>query len=244
MKKVEGYIPIASTPHFNQLYVKKWGAEEKNSFADFVFETIENIRKKTSRVMLLEAMSAIDILNKEAIDGCERPISCKKGCSSCCYINVSCTNPEAKLALDHAKEHGIPIDKTRLKQQFILGQDDEQFIKMDPQIRKCVFLKDDGDCAIYEVRPLACRNYFTVSDPVACNTIINPYAEAEMFVGYRPGLILAVYRSAIIMLYGIENAQTLHNFLYKWTKDDGLPEDTGAVPEQPRQVEPASVPHP
>lgn len=240
MTTVSGFIPIASTPLYHHMYVRKWTQEQKNEFASFVYDTITEIHKKTSRAVLLECFKAIDELNSREIGKLKRPLSCKKGCSSCCCIAVTCTNPEAKLALDTAKEKGLVIDKTRLKQQFIMGQDDTSFVNMDPDVKPCVFLQDNGECGIYEVRPMSCRNYFVVSDPFLCNTDLNPDGEAEVFVGYDSGLILSVYRSAIIVKYGEKNVQFMHNFLYKWTKEDGLPSDTGKVPEHEEQVAPTS----
>lgn len=237
MESVEGYIPIISSPQYNILYVSKWTQEQKNDFADNLHQTIEDMRKMTPRGLLLEATNAIDGILAEELPLMEPKVPCKRGCDHCCYIAIRVTNPEAKVALDYAKLKGLEIDKARLKQQFLLGQDDESFMRMDHPQRRCVFLQNNGDCGIYEKRPLACRTYAVVSDPSECSTLLNPDATVKMVANERAGYVEALYTSAIAMKYGLDNVRPLHHFIYKWTRDDGLPGDTGAVQGQQKQVE-------
>jgi Fe-S-cluster containining protein len=88
--------------------------------------------------------------------------SCKKGCSFCCNINVDVSKPEAELLKEHIKPEDIPI----LRKQAV---NPKEFSKLDYKDRKCIFLKN-GECQVYDIRPISCRRYFVSSDPEKCNS--------------------------------------------------------------------------
>lgn len=98
-------------------------------------------------------------------------VKCTRGCSACCYQHVSLAEPEAKLALGAALWAGHVIDGERLRKQAVVDADGHQ--RLSHADRRCVMLKDDGDCAIYEHRPTACRTYRVISDPADCDTESN-----------------------------------------------------------------------
>jgi Fe-S-cluster containining protein len=79
-------------------------------------------------------------------------VSCKSGCSFCCYINVDITDLEAQAIVEYCSENGIDINMQELEM---------------PQL-KCTFLKDNK-CSVYSARPMACRKYFAVSAPERCD---------------------------------------------------------------------------
>lgn len=243
-RPTSGYLPLFGSPGFVTNYVRKWDDATRTEFAKFVFDTIDHMHKNTAGEVLKEVIEAIDLKVEEEKGTCDRPISCEKGCGNCCHILVTATNPEAKAALSFAKEKGLDIDFNRLQRQAILGADEESYVHMNIQDRRCVFLQDNNECGIYEKRPLACRCMFSVTDKNICHSPLNPTGVYESVIFYRPELFMTVYRTAVYMKFGPENVQPLHNFIYAWLKKDGLPENTGEVPEQPRQMEPVSVPHP
>lgn len=78
-------------------------------------------------------------------------MSCKKGCSHCCHIDVQITTLEAELI---QVQQGIPVHQAP---QFTQGH-------RDP----CPFLVPDGSCSIYESRPLICRMHQVVGEPENC----------------------------------------------------------------------------
>lgn len=89
-------------------------------------------------------------------------VACKQGCSFCCNIATTITTTEAQIIGKH------------------VGRKPQVFTKrvnILTNIPKysgvpCPFLKE-GRCSIYEVRPLACRIHFNLSDsPYFCNTSI------------------------------------------------------------------------
>lgn len=73
--------------------------------------------------------------------------SCKLGCSHCCDLTVAATNDEMKLIEQYVKENNLKVNQTP---------------------KKCLYLKDNS-CQIYDIRPGACRKYFSVDDPIKCS---------------------------------------------------------------------------
>ena len=80
--------------------------------------------------------------------------SCKPGCSYCCTITVATTKDEKELIDLFVKQKNLTLNQTP---------------------KKCLYLKDNL-CQIYEVRPGACRKYFSIGDPETCNLDIDPDA--------------------------------------------------------------------
>ncbi len=104
---------------------------------------------------------------------------CKKGCSTCCNLVVEITAIEADLIKDYViKNFGQEEIKTlegKLKNdcyhypnsQHCLS-DDSLRLKHFKLNRPCSFLSPNGECTIYEVRPINCRSYLVFSDPETC----------------------------------------------------------------------------
>jgi len=73
-------------------------------------------------------------------------------CANCCKTTPAIvTRPDAKRI---AKYLGIP-PKTFIKKYLLEDYDGSLMINGIP----CTFLNDDNTCQIYEVRPVACREY-------------------------------------------------------------------------------------
>ena len=92
-------------------------------------------------------------------------ISCRKGCAHCCHLFVSVSMREAVVIKGHCDDNDILIDKEYLKKQSNYKQKDYSL----QENSACVFLNDSNECKIYNVRPLACRKYFVISDPDLCD---------------------------------------------------------------------------
>jgi Putative zinc- or iron-chelating domain len=90
--------------------------------------------------------------------------SCKKGCHFCCGQNVDITDAESKLIAEYCLQNNIAIPKGYLGKQLLYEQSE---IPNSP-VPWCVFLKD-GECSIYQVRPLACRKYYVSTPPELCD---------------------------------------------------------------------------
>ena len=104
----------------------------------------------------------------------EADVQCARSCTACCYQNVSLSEPEARLAFEAAYKAGHEIDEPRLRKQ---AEHDMQSYQdaLTKDERRCVMLKDDGDCAIYADRPTACRTYRVISPPANCDTETNAH---------------------------------------------------------------------
>ncbi len=98
-------------------------------------------------------------------------VSCKKGCSGCCYTQVSVTRDEAALLshVAHTKlKHKIDID--RLEKQARAGDNAKDWYKLPYADRRCVFLDSKNECQVYDDRPAVCRSNNVLSPPILCDT--------------------------------------------------------------------------
>lgn len=111
-------------------------------------------------------------------DKSSKRVACTKACAHCCHIQVDITEPEARLLVYAAEEAGLMIDADRLRVQ----RDALRFFELPLEQRRCVFLKPDNLCAVYEHRPGACRKYFAVDSAERCDTVKHPGAEVLNFV--------------------------------------------------------------
>lgn len=97
--------------------------------------------------------------------------ACKKGCSHCCYQAVAISQWEAQRISEFS---GVPMGQVHanaLRDNIVA-----EFSGV-----ACPFLKDDF-CTIYDVRPMACRMHFNMSDdPSLCDIKNNPGASVPMF---------------------------------------------------------------
>lgn len=94
-------------------------------------------------------------------------VQCRKGCASCCHLNVDIFTQEAKLLLMLAREQGIEIDWERVERQAAKNSANWRELSIEDQA--CVFLAGDRTCRVYEHRPGACRKYLVATDPDLCD---------------------------------------------------------------------------
>lgn len=98
---------------------------------------------------------------KTKVPGLAKEITCKKGCSQCCYLNVDISRDEAALLKAVIEEDNIVIDMSSLRLQ---AEDKSKTGK-----RRCVFLDKSDLCMVYEYRPAACRKLLVITDPELCD---------------------------------------------------------------------------
>jgi Fe-S-cluster containining protein len=82
--------------------------------------------------------------------------ACAPGCSFCCYLPVDVLAPEAFLIAAHLQQTRSPDELAALACR--LGAEGQH----DFGARPCVFLAN-GRCSIYDVRPMVCRGYNSLS---------------------------------------------------------------------------------
>lgn len=89
--------------------------------------------------------------------------ACKNGCSYCCHTSVAVSTIEAQMI-------GEVIGKAPLKAPARMSREETGHYHRQP----CPFLSN-GECSIYDSRPMACRFMFNMADvPYYCNTDIDP----------------------------------------------------------------------
>lgn len=132
--------------------------------------------------------SEIDKFDEEAIGS----ITCKRGCSFCCHINVGISALEAKAIAGYCKKNKIPISKKYLKKQLSY---DAREIAFSP-VSACVFLKGK-ECSIYPVRPLSCRKYFVRSDPKFCSTEHSIVNRVEIHFNLDIEAMMSAFRNLV-----------------------------------------------
>ncbi|RMF77574.1 MAG: YkgJ family cysteine cluster protein, partial [Planctomycetota bacterium] len=122
------------------------------------------------------------------------PIECKKGCSNCCIDLVrGISTPEiiniynhvrrwddCKQLFEYHRESAETFSKM-LFEKIVPGEqppagDDERIaethIEYNRLNRPCGFLdQQTGCCRIYEVRPIACRYFFSLDPPETCSPL-------------------------------------------------------------------------
>lgn len=138
------------------------------SFLDELKKQIENYRNQFQKNCKVEPIAAL-LETYRAMDAAQKKrkapaISCRKGCSGCCYLEVQMSRLEARAILEYCKRYGKYFDTAVLRKQAALTG----IAYLASPHGKCVFLKDH-QCSIYPVRPLACRKHFVYSDPSLCN---------------------------------------------------------------------------
>jgi len=85
------------------------------------------------------------------------PISCGKGCSFCCHQHVACLPEEVEILF---LKHSDSINIHKLESQVRDWGNSE---------KSCVFLKN-GECSVYEDRPMMCRRMIVNSPSENCDT--------------------------------------------------------------------------
>ncbi|MCE9634015.1 MAG: YkgJ family cysteine cluster protein [Methylophilales bacterium] len=71
--------------------------------------------------------------------------ACARGCGHCCHVHVPISDFEAEYIAHHVGTKALPLKQS-------IHHDRMEYSGKTP----CVFLKN-GECSIYEARPLTCR---------------------------------------------------------------------------------------
>lgn len=108
---------------------------------------------KTPPEMVSEYFKVFDMYTETETK--KQAVSCRKGCSFCCFVPLQITEAEGHILAKHLTEEIVET----LKEQK----------QLDPKApRPCVFLRDQ-ECSVYQDRPLACRSHLVASPPENCD---------------------------------------------------------------------------
>jgi Fe-S-cluster containining protein len=99
-------------------------------------------------------------------------VTCKKGCASCCYLQIYVSLPEAVAMAEQ-------IAKDPQYMAEVLKRCYEQLPKLNPdnalhfkQMLPCVLLDTETKtCTSYDSRPTACRHHYVVSPAENCSPL-------------------------------------------------------------------------
>lgn len=153
---------------------------------------------KAARKLLPVYRDTIDAWATGIREGGELKVSCKKGCTGCCFQLVKATLAEGALVAARLVENGT-FEKFRPQLEATAALADRLEKNPDPTLdylatkTPCAFLQND-ECAIYDVRPGGCRSYFVTSDPANCSPD-RPGAEVEQV---DPAGVMAVFVTELL----------------------------------------------
>lgn len=120
-----------------------------------VVRRLEHIRtsNRTTRQKLRDLYAVADVL----VAFTPEHVACKRGCSHCCHCAVQISKQEAALVGEAVGR--VPADAPAMPDSTHVAWGYHN---------PCPFLRD-GECSIYESRPLACRLLFNVDvDDLLC----------------------------------------------------------------------------
>lgn len=164
------YAPITrSLKNLIQEYERNLPPEKFNELLMFVANIIENTKENIERIPegRLRAETFHQWVDAEVDRASTTPISCKKGCATCCHYEVEITEEEALLLADLIQQ-GHKIDTARLRSQAGKSRQDSTWKLGAFKENRCVFLGDDLTCTIYSYRPTTCRRMAVTSPAENC----------------------------------------------------------------------------
>lgn len=200
---------------------KKTFDELKNDAEHFsiyqeTLSTLQKIQSPQERARIVHQL--VDHFNSQAF---AHPLvkelsPCQAGCSACCFTQVSVTQDEAILLLDHLKS-GTVINEDQLQLQADCGTNFEAFSSLKYSDRKCVFLDSSGRCEVYADRPSVCRTNAVLGDSSQCDTSVE----------FKPQRLVRTTRSDMVIYASYVFSQsngTLASELLKLIESEDVPE--------------------
>lgn len=130
--------------------------------------------KEIAELHWLIDQMVVQLSNSTAAAG--KPVTCPgKGCFACCYEPVYCSREEVRHIIEMLTVEQIAevTEKTRVAVEKIKASGLFN-VRLPPvthwtkQLVACPFLKD-GNCSVYERRPVGCRVHMAVGKPELCS---------------------------------------------------------------------------
>lgn len=145
------------------------------------FQKAVDQKKETGLSFILAVYRALDEFLEKERGKSEVVLACKKGCSSCCYQLVCCTEmemdeivrfieamprPRRRLLQKRLKKFTLKWQRYSQRNELALRRNSFKSLQ-DWAGKACPFLNEnDGSCDVYSVRIIDCR---TASSLIPCN---------------------------------------------------------------------------
>lgn len=124
-------------------------------------------------------------------------VECSKGCSHCCYSRVTLTELEMKALASHVRHRFSEAEVVlvmsaakALKKKYQSMTKEERIMSRDP----CPLLLE-GQCSVYESRPLMCRSAYSTSAEACRIANEDPLFPVPILIGpknYASEMIAAI----------------------------------------------------
>lgn len=176
-------------------------------------ELVQSVLKKLSKLHdpLKRAQYIHRLVDESVVEVFDDPLvkdlsPCTKGCTGCCHTQVSVTEEEGEL-LAQRIQNGLLVDEERLRMQMSAEYDASAYYALDYDIRRCVFLDDEGGCRVYEDRPSVCRTNAVIGSAEQCDTrntiqptrlVKTPIADLFIYASF----LHAKYSGTLAMMVG------------------------------------------
>lgn len=130
----------------------------------------------------IEYLCKIYELYEEGTNEYLKKSSCKRGCSTCCYLYANCTPIEAEYMKRTVISNKLNITELEntinkyseivytfedMMQNNIEGREHLSNLHFGEKI-PCLFINEKKECSIYKSRPLTCRKFISFSNQVEC----------------------------------------------------------------------------
>lgn len=144
-------------------------------------------------------------LHRQALREHGIDVACRRGCHWCCYEPVDTHEAEAELLADAVTKLGRGRVRRRLVKlakridRCGVAFDDYQGYR---DLRALCPLCEDGECLVYDVRPLSCRIHVMEHDSGFCRPERTEHGRVPRIPEILVGALLALGHGAIMRLPG------------------------------------------
>ncbi len=158
-------------------------------FTQAILTTLGKMVRPIERAKFVHEMIDHEMVELFKNESVMKLTACKKGCSACCHTQVSVTSDEADLLAARVMD-GAALNWANLHKQKSSGDQFLEFMKIPFSDRRCVFLKEDQTCSVYEDRPSVCRTNAVVGTSEQCDTKNGQMQTQQILNTYNADMII------------------------------------------------------
>jgi Fe-S-cluster containining protein len=154
-------------------YKESLNTEEYLSFERHIHTSMNKIIQELSALKpgVERGRRIQELIDIEVDQNTSSKVTCKKGCSNCCHLNIEITSDDAAVAINGMMILNYQLDPIRFSEHARREGRDEKWNRGVIPENKCLFLNKEGACAIYHFRPSVCRKVLVTNDPKECADI-------------------------------------------------------------------------